>query len=98
MSDFPQISAQIIAIVIGLTQAAKGFGAEGKVALGFSMASGFLLGLFYQISLIGTPEDFNAWFGVVLAGLIHGLAPSGLYEATTRVLTKAIVAANGEAG
>ncbi|MCC6192040.1 MAG: hypothetical protein IT318_23675 [Anaerolineales bacterium] len=67
----------------------KRLGVQGKIANVVSLVLGIALGIGYQLSQ-AVPTDFGGWFGAVLYGLALGLTASGLYDAGTGVVARAL--------
>jgi len=80
------VGIPLIFVVMGLVEWVKSFGVSGKTLNGVSMAIGLLLGSGYQISQVGLPADFAAWFGVVVYGLGMGIVASGLYDGVKNIV------------
>ncbi len=79
MEIFGQISPLLVlAMIAGLTQFAKKFGAEGNVLLVISMVLGVTFGMLYQVAQLY--PAVNPWFGMVVFGVLFGLTASGLYD------------------
>lgn len=70
----------LVAVILGLVELAKSFGASGRLLTGISFAIGAILGVFYQFS-IAIPASAADWFGAVLFGLALGLTACKLYDA-----------------
>lgn len=70
----------LVAVILGLVELAKSFGASGRLLTGISFAIGAVLGVFYQFS-IAVPASATDWFGAVLFGLALGLTACKLYDA-----------------
>lgn len=72
----------VIVMVIGLVELAKKLGVDGNKSLTLSMVIGVAFGVAYQLA-----EMYPAvypWFGMVVFGLLTGLAASGLYDVGKR--------------
>lgn len=76
----PEINGMVIAVVVGLTEMAKQLGVEGKQNLVVAFVLGAALGAGHHLSVADVPADIAAWYMLIIAALIHGLAPSGLYK------------------
>jgi hypothetical protein len=80
-SAFQIAGVSIIALTIGLTQAAKKFGLKGNGAFAFALATGTLTAALYQaIALDLIPPPILPWISVAFFGLGGGLAATGLYD------------------
>jgi len=79
----------LVLVVIGLVEWFKQLGVQGNTLRYVSMAIGLVIGIAYQISL-GLPADFAGWFAACIYGLGLGLVASGIYDAATDVIKKAM--------
>lgn len=70
----------LVAVILGLVELAKSFGASGRALTGISFGIGAALGIFYQFS-VAIPATAGDWFGAVLFGLALGLTACKLYDA-----------------
>lgn len=70
----------LVAVILGLVELAKSFGASGRTLTGISFAIGAALGIFYQFS-VAIPATAADWFGAILFGLALGLTACKLYDA-----------------
>lgn len=70
----------LVAVILGLVELAKSFGASGQTLTGISFAIGAALGIFYQFS-VAIPATAADWFGAILFGLALGLTACKLYDA-----------------
>ena len=87
--EFPAVNPAIVAIVIGITQWLKQeAGLEGRYVAIAAFLIGGVLGAGYHLGQVGNPTGFADWFVLVIAGLIHALAPSGLYEVGKQFLQR----------
>jgi hypothetical protein len=78
----------LIFVVLGLVEWVKQLGVSGKGTVAASMAIGVGLGIGYQCSVV-VPTDFATWFGAGIFGLALGLVASGIYDAASKVASKA---------
>jgi hypothetical protein len=58
----------------------KKFGIGGDLLTASSMVVGLVLGVGYQISIVGSPASFADGFAMILYGLALGLVASGIYD------------------
>lgn len=70
----------VLALILGLVEFLKRLGLEGNASLLASMGLGLLLGGGYAVSMVGLPSEPAGWFGLLLIGLMYGLAASGLFD------------------
>ncbi len=70
----------LVAVILGLVELAKSFGASGRTLTGISFVIGAALGIFYQFS-VAIPATAADWFGAILFGLALGLTACKLYDA-----------------
>lgn len=70
----------LVAVILGLVELAKSFGASGRTLTGISFGIGAVLGVFYQFS-VAIPVTAADWFGAVIFGLALGLTACKLYDA-----------------
>jgi hypothetical protein len=75
----------LVVVVFGLVEVIKSFGVKGGWLTGLSLLIGLAFGAAYQIAQAGVPEDFAAWFSVVVFGLTLGLVASGFYKWSERL-------------
>lgn len=79
--QFPEVNAALIAVIVGIAQWLKTKAQiEDAAAEWLVFVLGALLGAGWQVAAAGTPGDFAGWFTVVMAALVHAIAPSGLYK------------------
>ena len=78
-------------VVLGLVTYLAQLGVTGRGLLISSFAIGLFFGGAYQISELGPPGTFGAWFGVLVYGLALGLFSSGVYNTGKRIVTRALV-------
>jgi len=74
----------LLAVIMGLVEFSKKFGAKDLVCDALSLGLGVVFGLLYQLSTAGLPVDLAGWFGTVLYGLGLGLTTSGLWNVVAR--------------
>jgi hypothetical protein len=80
-SAFQIAGVSIIALAIGLTQAAKKLGLRGNGAFAFALLTATLTAALYQaIALDLIPSPILPWISVLVFGLGGGLAATGLYD------------------
>jgi len=70
----------IMALCLGLVEAAKRAGAKGQVSLYISLALGAAFGVFAYLAEYRLPVSFAGWFAVIAFGVLCGLAASGIYD------------------
>ena len=70
----------LVALIMGLVELTKQFGASGKMLAGISFGIGAALGILYQYS-VKVPVSFSDWFGCIVFGLALGLTACKLYDA-----------------
>lgn len=80
VADYVVNGVPLVAVILGLVELAKSFGASGRTLTGISFAIGAVLGVFYQFS-IAVPVTAADWFGAVIFGLALGLTACKLYDA-----------------
>lgn len=80
MATYVVNGVPLVAVILGLVELAKSFGASGRVLTGISFGIGAVLGVFYQFS-VAIPATAADWFGAVLFGLALGLTACKLYDA-----------------
>lgn len=74
----------LMLVIVGLVEAAKRLGLDPKRAFILALVLGTTFGLIFEIGRI-YPE-VEKWFGVVIGGLVVGLAASGLYDLSKRFM------------
>lgn len=75
----------IMALVVGLVEAAKKLGITGPYSTALALALGTAFGVaFYVHQAGGWPADFAGWFEAIVTGLAVGLASTGLYDVGRR--------------
>lgn len=79
----------LVLVVMGLVEWLKEFGLQGNAIRIASMLIGIVFGVAYQLSL-GVPSGFAEWFAAVVYGLGLGLVASGIYDAATDIVKKAM--------
>jgi hypothetical protein len=70
----------LVAIILGVTQVAKKFGAKDKVALAVNIAIGLIFGAMIGIGTTGIPVAFGPWVVLILFCLLCSLVASGIYK------------------
>lgn len=75
----------LLAMIAGLTEFAKKFGLSGNGTIIFSMATGVAFGVLYQVMEM-YPGVFSTWARVGVYGITFGLAASGLYDVSKRMM------------
>lgn len=71
----------IIVLVLGIVEAAKKLGVEGKGSFVLALATGFVFGVFFYVIDNGLlPPAAVPWVEGVVFGLSFGLAATGLYD------------------
>jgi hypothetical protein len=80
LASFLVAGIPILAVIFGLVEFVKMLGFEGRALTIISMLLGIGLGLAFQISTIGMPTTFTAWFTASIFGLALGLTASGVYD------------------
>lgn len=80
VSNYVVNGVPLVAVILGLVELSKSFGASGRLLTGISFAIGAVLGIFYQFS-VAVPATAADWFGAVLFGLALGLTACKLYDA-----------------
>lgn len=80
VADYVVNGVPLVAVILGLVELAKSFGASGRTLTGISFAIGAVLGVFYQFS-VAIPVTATDWFGAVIFGLALGLTACKLYDA-----------------
>ena len=88
-SDAAVAGVPLFAVVLGLVEYAKTFGAKGNALRIISLAVGLVLGNGYQISALGLPANFAGWFAIEVYGLALGLVASGVYQVGDRLAARA---------
>ena len=82
--DFGSLSiggVTLLALVIGIVEASKRFGAKGKACEALALGLGFVfVGLASAIEREMVPVAAVPWIEVVALGLGGGLAATGLYD------------------
>lgn len=80
MSNYVVNGIPLVALIMGLVELTKQFGASGKMLTGISFGLGAVLGILYQYS-VKIPVGFGDWFGAIAFGLALGLTACKLYDA-----------------
>ena len=80
----------LLFVVLGLVQWVKSFNVQGNALRGVAMGIGLILGAGYQLAVVGFPANFAGWFAVVVFGLGLGVVASGVYDAGTAIVQKAL--------
>lgn len=80
MAEYIVNGIPLVALILGLVELTKSFGASGKLLTGISFAIGAMLGILYQYS-VKVPSGFADWFGAIVFGLALGLTACKLYDA-----------------
>ena len=80
IADYVVNGIPLVALIMGLVELTKQFGASGKMLTGISFAIGAVLGVLYQYS-VKVPTTFGDWFGAIIFGLALGLTACKLYDA-----------------
>lgn len=71
----------VIPLVLGIVQAAKRLGVEGKASFVLALVVGGAFGALREAMLQGLiPEEALPWITVGLVGIVGGLAATGLYD------------------
>ena len=73
----------LLAVIMGLVEFSKKFGAKDLVCDALSLGLGVVFGLLYQLSTAGLPVDLAGWFGTFEACARTWLATSKLRRRTT---------------
>lgn len=79
--DFSELAINglsFMVLVVGIVQAAKKLGLEGRGLTILAMALGITLAIGYQVSQIY--PTFKVWFDIVVFGLGGGVAATGYYD------------------
>ena len=80
IADYVVNGIPLVALIMGLVELTKQFGASGKMLTGISFGIGAVLGVLYQYS-VKVPATFGDWFGAIIFGLALGLTACKLYDA-----------------
>lgn len=80
IADYIVNGIPLVALILGLVELTKSFGASGKLLTAISFVIGALLGVLYQYS-VKVPASFADWFGAIVFGLALGLTACKLYDA-----------------
>lgn len=77
----------VIVLVIGIVEACKNFGVTGKWSQVLALALGaFFVGLAQAINAGLIPSAALPWIEVVVIGIGGGLAATGLYDLSRKLL------------
>jgi hypothetical protein len=89
LPDFSEAAVNgipLLFMVIGLVEYIKKFGISGDLLTASSMVIGLVLGVGYQISIVGSPASFADGFALIVYGLALGLVASGIYDTLKELL------------
>lgn len=75
----------VLFVVIGLVEAAKRLGIEGKASLVLALVLGLLFALAMQAVVIW--PQFSPWLTSIVTGLVLGLSATGIYDLGQRWTT-----------
>jgi len=79
--DYSIAGVSMVLLVVGIVEAAKRLGIEGKASFVLALAVGFVFGLLYYVFDAGMiPEPVGVWIQAIVFGLSFGLAATGLYD------------------
>lgn len=78
-APIPAFDPLLIPVILGLVEFLKKLGLRGNYALVASMFIGVLFSVAYQLTA-AFPQTPSEWMGLILKGLVYGLATSGIYD------------------
>ncbi len=78
LSQYSVLGIPIIFVIFGLVEFVKKIGVRGRNLTIASMVIGVAFGVLYQLSQMY--PVLQQWLGVIIFGLLFGMAASGIYD------------------
>ena len=83
--DYNLAGVSVVLLVVGIVEAAKRLGIDGKGSFVLALCLGFVFGMLFYVFDAGLiPEPAGVWIRGIVFGISFGLAGTGLYDLGTR--------------
>ena len=84
------LGVPLIFVIIGMVTFMRQLGLVGRGLTVASLVWGLVIGVGYQISVLGVPLDFAGWWAIIIYGIGLGLLAALFYDTFKGVIERAI--------